>query len=78
VRNFAEDRIPDLLQGPRYSIDIVLERIVLPSDIHDEHRDKITAPDLKIDHTWQMFVLDFLVGVHWSGFAFGHKSLFRG
>ena len=78
VRNFTEEHIPDLLQGPRYSIGVVLERIVLPRDIHDECRDKIMMPDLKIDPTWQMFILDFLAGICWSGFVFGHKSLFRG
>ena len=80
MRNFAEERVPDLLHGPRYSLDVVLERIVLPGDVHHECGDKIPAPDSTIDIMWQMFVLDFLqvVDVHQSGFVFDHKSLFSG
>jgi hypothetical protein len=78
VRDFAEEHIPDLLQGPRYSIDVVFERIVLLGNIHDECWDKITLPDLKVDPMWEMFILDFFAGVHQSGFLFGHQCLFRG
>jgi hypothetical protein len=79
VRNFTEERIPDLLHGCRYNLDVVLERIILPGDIHHECREEIMAPNLTIALMWQMFILEFLeVGVHRSGFVFGHKSLFRG
>jgi hypothetical protein len=59
-------RTPDL--------DIVVEGVVSPRDVHHKCWDKNMMPDLTIDIAWKIVVLEFLVLCHFD-FFFGHECL---
>ena len=75
MRCFAEDSIPDLLHDGTPDLDVVLEWIILLSNMHHESRDKNVMPDLMVNLVWKIFILEFLVGVHHLGFGLGHECL---
>ena len=73
VRCFTEDSIPYLLHGCTSDLDIVLEVIILPSDVHHESRDENAMPVLTINLVWEVLILEFLVVCRFG--CFNHECL---
>jgi hypothetical protein len=74
VRYVTENRVPDRLHSRTPDLDVMVEGVVSPRDVHHKRWDKNTTPDLMIDIAWKIVVLEFLVLCHFD-FFFGHKCL---
>jgi len=75
MRFFVEDVIPDLLHDGTSNLDIVLEWVILLSNMHHEGQDKNMTPDLMVDLMWKILISELLVGIHDLGFGLSHKCL---
>jgi len=75
MRCFVEDVIQDLLHDSTSNLDIVLEWVILLSNVHHEGQDKNVTPDLMVNLTWKILIFELLVGIHHLGFGLGHKCL---
>jgi hypothetical protein len=58
-----EKYIPNFLHGRTSGLDVVIEGVVLPSDIHHKGRDKSAMPNMMIDVLWKVRCLGFFVAI---------------
>lgn len=75
IRGFVENRIPYLLHSFASGLDVVIEGVILTSDIHHEGCDESATPDMAIDPLRKVLILEFFGTIGHFGFLFDNESL---
>jgi hypothetical protein len=75
VRRITEKYIPYCLHGCTSGLDVVVKRVILPSDIHHKSWDKSATPDMMIDFLRKVSSLEFFVAIRHFGFLFNNECL---